>query len=219
MRGKYIFKYPDPMEEIDIFERVIRNIAHEVRNPLTTIKGYAQILSQKNDLAHIARSQNIIIEQAERINAIFTELYDAFTIVDEVKTECIFPHIVQSITNDSPYKKHINLGNNEEFKMYLNIQRLSDCIHTIVNGFNWQYFNDVSLDIVSEKKTDCYIYFNFSGVAFDNIFDDYFYFPFQSRQYFAHGTELFKVYCISKKIGWHFSINKNNNGFVIRIPL
>jgi len=82
------------MDEVDIIEKVIRNIAHEVRNPLTTIRGYAQLLTQKLDAASIQKSQKMIVEQAERIDGMFNDLYNAFTIKEDIIVGCLIPDIL-----------------------------------------------------------------------------------------------------------------------------
>lgn len=207
------------MHEVDIIERVIRNIAHEVRNPLTTVKGYAQLLSQKNEPSLIAKSQNMIIEQAERIDAIFTELYDAFTVPDDDVVECVFPNMLYTVVDESPHREYITIESSTQFRVLLYAHRLRVCLKTIINGFNWKYFNGVSTTLVAEKKLFCCITIRFSGVVFDSIPEGIFFYPFQCKQFFARGTELFKVYCIAQRSGWEFTFNKDNNEFAIKIPL
>ncbi|RPI89511.1 MAG: hypothetical protein EHM32_12570, partial [Spirochaetales bacterium] len=36
-------------DTVTIIETLIRNLSHELKNPLTTIKGYAQLLALKAD--------------------------------------------------------------------------------------------------------------------------------------------------------------------------
>lgn len=207
------------MHEVDIIERVIRNIAHEVRNPLTTVKGYAQLLSHKNDPALIAKSQNMILEQTERIDAIFTELYDAFTVLDDDVVECVFPEVFYEVVDESPHHDYITIESSGQFSVLLYAHRLRESLKTIINGFNWKYFNGVTLHLNAGKTMFCCITVRFSGVTFDNILEEIFFYPFQCKQFFARGTELFKVYCIAKRCGWEFAFHKDNNEFIIKIPL
>jgi light-regulated signal transduction histidine kinase (bacteriophytochrome) len=207
------------MHEVDIIERVIRNIAHEVRNPLTTVKGYAQLLSQKNDPALIAKSQSMIVEQSERIDTIFTQLYDAFTVPDDDIGECSFPEVFHTVVDESPFREYITIECNAQFNVSLYVNRLQQCIYSIINGFNWKYFSGASLHISAIKESHCTVSICFSGVVFDSIPEDTFYYPFQCKQFFSRGTELFKVYCIAKRSGWQFAFLQLRNEFTIDIPM
>lgn len=207
------------MDEVDIIERVIRNIAHEVRNPLTTVKGYAQLLSQKNDPVLISKSQSMIIEQSERIDAIFTQLYDAFTVPDDDIVECSFPDVLRMVVDESPNREYITIKSNDRFSISLYANRLKECIGTVINGFNWKYFNGASSHIDASKERQCNVTIRFMGVVFDSIPEEIFYYPFQCKQFFSRGTELFKVYCIAKRSGWHFTFLRERNGFTIGIPM
>lgn len=207
------------MHEVDIIERVIRNIAHEVRNPLTTVKGYAQLLSQKNEPALIVKSQNMIIEQSERIDTIFTQLYDAFTVIDDDIAECAFPEVLYTVVEESSYREYITIEHNDQFSVSLYINRFQQCLSSIINGFNWKYFSGSLLHLNSSKEMQCNVNINFSGVVFDSIPEDIFYYPFQCKQFFSKGTELFKVYCIAQRSGWQFTFLKNRNGFTLEIPI
>lgn len=207
------------MHEVDIIERVIRNIAHEVRNPLTTIKGYAQLLSQKNDPALIAKSQSMIIEQSERIDSIFTQLYEAFTVSDDDIMESSFPEAIHTVVDESQFCEYITIECNAKFIAPLYENRFKQCIDSFVNGFNWKYFNGASLHIKATKESHCNVSISFSGVVLDSIPEDAFYYPFQCKQSFSTGTELFKVYCIAKRSGWQFLFLKERNEFTIGIPM
>ena len=70
------------IKEYDLIECVIRNLSHEIKNPLTTIKGYAQILEMKSGDSEVSAKApaRTIIEQINRLDALFRDLYEIFTI-------------------------------------------------------------------------------------------------------------------------------------------
>jgi len=48
-------------------------IGHEIRNPMTTVKGFLQIMGQNDDFAEYRSYFNIMIEELERANSIISE--------------------------------------------------------------------------------------------------------------------------------------------------
>lgn len=52
---------------------VAAGVAHEIRNPLTTIKGIAQLLQRRVDTGNIGDSLSLIVEEANRANSIISD--------------------------------------------------------------------------------------------------------------------------------------------------
>lgn len=64
------------MARIDRFESVgdiAASIGHEVRNPMTTVRGYLQLFQRKAHFAEHAEQINTMIEELDRANSIITE--------------------------------------------------------------------------------------------------------------------------------------------------
>ncbi len=61
------------LDRLDIVGEMAAGIGHEVRNPMTTVRGYLQIFQRKAELAKYHSQIDIMIEEIDRANAIITE--------------------------------------------------------------------------------------------------------------------------------------------------
>ncbi len=56
---------------------VVARVSHEIRNPLTTIGGFARTLcSHPDDVERVARNANIIVDEVEKLEALLKEMLD-----------------------------------------------------------------------------------------------------------------------------------------------
>ncbi len=194
-----------------IVERVIRNISHEIKNPLTTMKGYAQLLSSAvQDDPAAEKSRRMVLEQVERIDNTFNKLYSLFSAGIGAKEDVDAVEILEMIVDDLPG----NTGNRITYHAGSHpfiiscdrngFQRLLRCF---LEGFDWDNNTGVVLDITFQTGDDGELVFSFKNIEFSSIMDKIFYLPFSSTQYFKDGTELYEVYCIAYSHGWDFLAN------------
>lgn len=61
------------LDRLDIVGEMAAGIGHEVRNPMTTVRGYLQIFQRKAELAKYHSQIATMIEEIDRANAIITE--------------------------------------------------------------------------------------------------------------------------------------------------
>ncbi|SFH29749.1 PAS domain S-box-containing protein [Desulfotomaculum arcticum] len=61
------------LERLNLVGEMAAGISHEVRNPMTTIRGFLQLLSGKEECAHYKGYYNLMIEELDRANSIITE--------------------------------------------------------------------------------------------------------------------------------------------------
>ncbi len=52
---------------------IAAGIGHEIRNPMTTVRGFLQILAQDPDVEHYRQSFDLMIEELDRANSIISE--------------------------------------------------------------------------------------------------------------------------------------------------
>lgn len=63
-------------DQLKIVAEMAAGVAHEVRNPMTTIKGFLQLLSQDDGLNKYNEIFRLMIEEVNRVNEIITNFLD-----------------------------------------------------------------------------------------------------------------------------------------------
>jgi len=61
------------LDSLNTIGEMAANLAHEVRNPLTTVRGYLQLLSENPELNRYEERFGIMIEELDRTNSIISE--------------------------------------------------------------------------------------------------------------------------------------------------
>lgn len=61
------------LDRLNLVGEMAASIGHEIRNPMTTVRGFLQILSEKEEYESDRTFFNLMIEELDRANAIITE--------------------------------------------------------------------------------------------------------------------------------------------------
>ncbi len=61
------------LDRLNLLGETAASIAHEIRNPMTTIRGFLQMLSQKQDCQPYWEHFDLMIQELDRANSIITE--------------------------------------------------------------------------------------------------------------------------------------------------
>lgn len=61
------------LERLQLIGEMAAGIAHEIRNPMTTVRGFLQFLLQKKELTPFSSHLDSMITELDRVNAIITE--------------------------------------------------------------------------------------------------------------------------------------------------
>ncbi|MBU3175119.1 cell wall metabolism sensor histidine kinase WalK [Clostridium estertheticum] len=143
----------------------VANVSHELKTPLTSIKGFAETLKYVDDVETKEKFLNIINEEADRLTRLITDILTLSHIEqqEEVKTEKINVNkIVKDVYNlmkNTADLKGIQLsvkqqsvkiliGDTDRFKQML--------INLVDNGINYSESGN-SVSIGTESKTDGFI--------------------------------------------------------------
>ena len=61
------------LDRLNIVGQMAANLAHEVRNPLTTVRGYLQMFGNKHEFHHYKEQFSLLLDELDRTNHIITE--------------------------------------------------------------------------------------------------------------------------------------------------
>jgi two-component system, sporulation sensor kinase E len=72
-RSARLLKEISRLERLQLIEKMAGCISHEIRNPLTTVRGFLQLLSKNVEFVRYQEYFDLMIEELDRANAIITE--------------------------------------------------------------------------------------------------------------------------------------------------
>lgn len=61
------------LDRLNMVGEMAASVAHEIRNPLTTIRGYLQVFSNKKEFAHYREQLGLLLDELDRSNLIIKE--------------------------------------------------------------------------------------------------------------------------------------------------
>lgn len=215
----------------------ISNITHDIKTPLSSIKGYAELLESYSDFTEdeIKQYGSVINQKSEYIKELVDDLnltvylkddkrilnMQKANLVTEIKSSII------SILNDSIYsEREITFESNKDiiegtFDIKL-LKRLID--NTIYNALIHNDENvKIDVEVLQIEKTYIIIKDNGKGISeadLENIFNKYYRGTNTSSVHKGSGLGMAIVYNIVKAHGWHINIeSKLGEGTRIEIVI
>lgn len=61
------------VEKLEVIGKIASGIAHEIRNPLTTVRGYLQVIQEKVDKETASLISNLLLKEIDSVNGIITD--------------------------------------------------------------------------------------------------------------------------------------------------
>ena len=196
-------------------ELFIRNFSHEIKNPLTTIKGYSQLLKVKgSDPVFIEKAQSIISGEVRRIEDSFDCFYSLFSLPNVQLEDMSASYLIRtvSLSLDEPVEDLCA----PDMLLRTNADIAARALCLVVKGFRWADYPDSSVSLcASGEDGKCRIQLMFSSPFFSSLDETSFAIPYASARFFSTGTELFSAQYLLSKIGGGISITDARDGFEV----
>jgi two-component system, sporulation sensor kinase E len=85
------------LDRLNLIGEMAASIGHEVRNPLTTVRGYLQMLQRKHEFPALAKHFELMISELDRANLILTEFLSLAKNKETQFTICNINKIVEEL--------------------------------------------------------------------------------------------------------------------------
>ncbi|MGL4369891.1 MAG: histidine kinase dimerization/phospho-acceptor domain-containing protein [Spirochaetota bacterium] len=203
-------------------EQLVRNISHEIKNPLTAIKGYAQLIRIKGDDQEFLRKTNVIIcDQIQRIEAIFSDIHGIFNLSLGDMSSCSLLGTVNALVSFLPpdIASKIRLSGGSDISVCIDPALFSRAVSGLLRGFDWRSSPDVTVQCSIGPMSDgrACVDLRFTGFSFSSLDNETFYLPWGSCMYYPGGLDLYACFYIITLMKGRFLLNGDHDGFIIII--
>jgi light-regulated signal transduction histidine kinase (bacteriophytochrome) len=202
-------------------EFLVRNLSHEIKNPLTTIKGYLQLsMMKKSDSDFSEKSVPIMISQVERIEKILDMMYPVFLKKRGTTARCgvrdLFEDILRTFPEEVRSRVRLNVGDGD---IDTDRNLFGSIIDNLVSKFSWKDFPSALCEIsMNSSSSGRRIEISFSGPDFP-LYDNIQYFmPYANKTYYPSGTSLFEALWMADLLGIRLSNGGHSGVFLMDLP-
>lgn len=85
------------LQQLNLIGEMAASISHEVRNPMTTVKGFLQVLNEKEDCVHYRDYFDLMISEIDRANTIISEFLAISKNTATELSDCRLDKIVEQL--------------------------------------------------------------------------------------------------------------------------
>ena len=206
--------------------QLLLNVAHEIRNPLTCIKGFIDLLPENYDDEEFRESMlKHLPMQVEYINRLLTELLeyskpvDAISIYMKIK-DFLEKQVLPSVNYGKKKEKNIDIKLNidDEFKLLIDCDQMNKILtNVILNAIDASYNDSEILIYSKETERYKYLYIENKGDRIEESFMSKIFDPFVTNKEKGTGLGLFISYHLMLENNGHIDIDNIDQG--VRVSL
>lgn len=147
---------------LQLIGQMAAGISHEIRNPMTTVRGFLQLLKEGYDYEKYKQYLGIMIEELDRANSIITEFLSMSktrtTDLQELNLNSIIHDIAPLIEIDAfNQKKHVKIDTETIPKLLINKNEIRQLIINLYRNGLEAMEEGKTLTIRTYKEDDCVI--------------------------------------------------------------
>jgi PAS domain S-box-containing protein len=215
------------LDRLNIVGQMAASIGHEIRNPMTTVRGYLQFLRENENYSQEIEYFDLMIEELDRANSIITEFLSLaknkivelkLTNLNEIIRK-LWPLVqVKAVSRD----QHIRLELNDLPDLLLDIKEIRQLILNLVNnGMESMSSSGVVLIRTFVEKDTAVLAIKDNGQGINRDLLDKLGTPFLTTKEQGTGLGLAVCYRIATRHNAKIDIETSSNGttFYVRFPI
>ena len=172
---------------MDAIENFAADVAHEIKNPLTSLKSAVEVAKNTKNKAQLKELSKIISQDIQRLDRLVTDISDASRLDAELSREGMKKINIKKILEETVNfynreKKKIlfNFNKDSNFSVYGNEQRLSQVFNNLIDNALSFNINNKKIEIfLKSRKDNLFIEINDYGPGirinnFNKIFERFY---------------------------------------------
>jgi signal transduction histidine kinase len=175
-----------------LIERVIRNISHEIKNPLTSIKGYSQLLEKKSADEFSLKAAAVINEQIQHLEDKLDEVYNVFSYKSSQYELVVVQNVIDDLIRDSEINEFISHSPRiEPYSIRTDRNLFIQLILIFLNSINRDFYPQTRIFIeYSGKDPSAAIDVIYSGIELPQEELTQIFLPYSTKSLFTTGCEF-----------------------------
>ncbi|WP_280771941.1 two-component system sensor histidine kinase NtrB [Salipaludibacillus daqingensis] len=126
-------------EKLNVIGEMAAGVAHEIRNPLTSVKGFLQLMAENQELIKQSSVVHLMIDEVNRVNDIITEFLDIAKVKPEKVEICCLNELITTIfplleTRASKEGKLVDLDLSKISELQIDKSEIRQLLLNLVNN-------------------------------------------------------------------------------------
>lgn len=215
------------LERLNIASELAAGVGHEIRNPMTSVRGFLQMLSKKAEMKTYQSYFELMIEELDRANLIITEYLslakNKLSQVESININCIIRQILPLLqTNAITHNNFIDIDLNEIPDLLLDGKEIRQLLLNIVkNGLEAMQSGGKITIATKQDAQNIILSIKDEGPGIPDEIKEKIGTPFFTTKENGTGLGLSICYTIASKNNATITIDSSSKGttFYIKFPL